>query len=166
MTLSDTFEWPWCVLSRQIIISVIYKSDVIYIFFIGLTLVSNAKINMLIWTEGEKMTAPSDDICYKKGSTLFKRPLDQTYFHLDLLMTLIRFWKRQEKFKLMSFFNCFQKEKLNWILIFYNKTQDPCVALLLVQGNKLRYSNSCLGNHVENIWHMWILSVVQYCFET
>jgi hypothetical protein len=37
------------------------------------------------------MTAPSDDICYKKGSTLFKRPLDQTYFHLDLLMTLINF---------------------------------------------------------------------------
>ena len=47
-----------------------------YIFFIGLTLVSNAKINMLIWTEGKKMTAPSDDICYKKRyvHTLFKRP--------------------------------------------------------------------------------------------
>ena len=44
-----------------------------YIFFIGLTLVSNGKINMLIWTEGEKMTAPSDDICYKKKVALFSK---------------------------------------------------------------------------------------------
>ena len=55
-----------------------------YIFFIGLTLVSNAKINMLIWTEGEKMTAASDDICYKKVVFFSKdHALDQTYFHLD-----------------------------------------------------------------------------------